>query len=209
MNLPQIRPLELARRTGPFDDSQWIFELKHDGFRAPAYVSDGACRLVSRRENVYKSFDALRTAIAQELHVKNAILDGEICCLDALGRSQFKQLLFRRGNPCFYAFDLLWLNGGDLRQRPLIERKRLLRRLIRPSAKHILYAHHVRTQGRELFNMVCSLDLEGIVCKRKDAPYSQPTRWVKVKNRNYTQVEGRHELFEGRSGGIRRTTRQR
>lgn len=58
---------------------------------------------MSRRENVHKSFDGLRTAIAQELHVKNAILDGEIVVLDALGRSQFKQLLFRRGNPCFYA----------------------------------------------------------------------------------------------------------
>jgi hypothetical protein len=70
---------------------------------------------VSRRDNVCKSFDVLRVAIAQELHVKDAILYGEIVCLDAVGRSMFKELLFRRGNPVFYAFDLLWLNGRDLR----------------------------------------------------------------------------------------------
>lgn len=196
MNLPQIKPLELTRRVETFDDGNWLFELKHDGFRALAYVSDGVCKLVSRRENVYRSFDSLRVTIAQEFRVRDAILDGEIVCLDSLGRSQFKELLFRRGNPVFYAFDLLWLNGCDLRQRPLLERKRLLRRLIWPSATHILYAHHVKTHGRELFKMVCCLDLEGIVAKRKDAPYSQPTRWVKVKNRAYAQIQGRDELFE-------------
>jgi bifunctional non-homologous end joining protein LigD len=196
MSLPHVKPLELARRVERFDDSQWIFELKHDGFRALAYVADGQCRLVSRRGNDYKSFDRLRDAMAHESHAKNAILDGEIVCLDAPGRSQFKELLFRRGNPCFYAFDLLWLNGRDLRQRPLLECKRLLRRLIRRTAKHILYVHHVKTHGRELLNMVCSLDLEGIVAKRKDAPYSQPIRWVKVKNRAYMQIQGRQELFE-------------
>lgn len=150
---------------------------------------------MSRRDNQYKSFAGLRDAIASELRVKNAILDGEIVCLDGMGRSQFQQLLFRRGEPIFYAFDLLWLNGRDLRQRPLLERKRRLRRLIRPGGR-ILFAHHVPFQGREVFKMACDLDLEGIVAKHKNAPYSQPTRWVKVKNRHYTRVEGRHELFE-------------
>jgi len=70
--------------------------------------------------------------------------------------------MFRRGNPVFYAFDLLWLNGRDLRQRPLLERKRILRRLIR-DGDHILYADHVKAQGKELFRMACGLDLEGIV----------------------------------------------
>lgn len=116
VNLPHIKPLELARRVEPFDHRDFIFELKHDGFRCIAYVSDGKCDLVSRRDNQYESFDGLREAIASELRVKNAILDGEIVCLDGFGRSQF-QLLFRRGEPVFYAFDLLWLNGRDLRQR--------------------------------------------------------------------------------------------
>jgi bifunctional non-homologous end joining protein LigD len=129
MALPNIKPLELSRRIEPFDDRDWIFELKFDGFRCLAYVEDGQCKLVSRRDNVYKSFDGLRAAIAQELRVEDAILDGEIVCLDTQGRSLFKELLYRRGNPFFYAFDLLWLNGRDLRQLPFLERKRMLRPL--------------------------------------------------------------------------------
>jgi ATP-dependent DNA ligase len=64
-----------------------------------------------------------------------------------MGRSIFKELLYRRGNPFFYAFDLLWLNGRDLRQLPVLERKRMLRRLIRDGG-HILYAHHVKARAR-------------------------------------------------------------
>jgi bifunctional non-homologous end joining protein LigD len=73
----------------------------------------------------------LQAAITGELRVTDAILDGEIVCLDAEGRSIFKEQLYRRGNPVFYAFDLLWLNGRDLRHLPLIERNRMLRTLIR------------------------------------------------------------------------------
>jgi bifunctional non-homologous end joining protein LigD len=198
--LPHVKPLELARRVEPFDDRNWLFELKHDGFRAVAYVSEAQCRLVSRRDNVYKSFDGLRAAIAQELRVKDAILDGEIVCLDALGRSQFKQLMFRRGNPVFYAFDLLWLNGRDLCQLPLLERKRMLRGVIL-GGHHVMYAQHIETQGRRLFKEICRMDLEGIVAKRRDGIYSASAKWVKIKNPNYTQREGRKELFEQRRSG--------
>ena len=121
--------MELARAAKPFDHPDWVFELKHDGFRAVAYIEQGKCRLVSRRDFQYKRFDKLCAAIGKELRVKDAILDGEIVCLDSAGRSIFTPLLFRRSeNPCFYAFDLLWLNGRDLRKQPLLERKRLLRR---------------------------------------------------------------------------------
>jgi ATP dependent DNA ligase domain len=114
-----------------------------------------------------------------------------------MGRSIFKELLYRRGNPVFYAFDLLWLNGRDPRQLPLLERKRMLRRLVRGS-KHcrLMYAHHVESLGRELFGMICGLDLEGIVAKHKDGLYLPSAKWIKIKNPNYTQAEGRHELFE-------------
>jgi bifunctional non-homologous end joining protein LigD len=67
------------------------------------------------------------------LRVKNAVLNGEIVCLGSAGRSMFKELLYRRGEPVFYAFDLLWLDGEDLRQLALLRRKKRLRRLIRPS----------------------------------------------------------------------------
>jgi len=108
----------------------WIFELKQDGFRGVAYVFEDQCKLVSRKNNAYKSFAPLQAAIARE-RVKDAILDGDIVCLDSDGRSLFKELLHRRGSPIFYAFDLLWLNGRDLRHLPLLERKRMLWDLIR------------------------------------------------------------------------------
>jgi len=109
--------LTLVRQ--PFDDPNFLFELKHDGFRALAYINDGRCELISRRRNSYKSFQELRDNLAK-LKVKNAVIDDEIVCLDSEGRSIFNELLSRRGYPIFYAFDLLYLNGRDLRQLPLM-----------------------------------------------------------------------------------------
>jgi bifunctional non-homologous end joining protein LigD len=132
--LPRITPIAPTRIRAPFDHQDWVFELKHDGFRALAYIEDGSCRLISRKQIQYKSFGGLATALAG-LHVDDAILDGEIVCLAADGRSQFRELMHgRRQDACFYAFDLLWHDGEDLRPLPLVERKRRLRRLIRGRA---------------------------------------------------------------------------
>ena len=126
--------------------------------------------------------------------------DGEICCLDQFGRSQFHQLLFRRAQPFFYAFDLIWLNGEDLRGIPLIARKKRLRKLILPrNGSRLLYLDHIEGNGTGLFAQACKFDLEGIVAKFAAGQYIASDRrrsWVKVKNPNYTQVEGREELFE-------------
>src|ERR1700674_3942777 len=100
-----------------------------DGFRALAHVGPDETRLVSRRGNVYKRFTELAAAIHIELNCE-AVLDGEIVCLNENGRPQFYDLLRRRGAPVLYAFDLLWLDGDDLRSRSLIERKRLLRSIV-------------------------------------------------------------------------------
>lgn len=159
----------------------------------------GGCTLISRKNYVYKSFSPLRAAIAGQLRVDDAVLDGQIICLDQDGRRQFKQLLYRRSNPVFYAFDLLWLNGRDLRQLPLLQRKKNLRHIIRKGKNaHLLYAEHIAARGTDFFRAVCDHDLEGIVAKHKDEPYSPSARWIKVKNPDYTQAEGRHELFESR-----------
>jgi bifunctional non-homologous end joining protein LigD len=79
--LPRIAPINPTRIAAPFDHEDWFFELKHDGFRALAYIEDGTCRLISRKQIVYKSFAALSTALAA-LPVSDAILDGELVCLD-------------------------------------------------------------------------------------------------------------------------------
>jgi len=93
--LPHIQPINPTRIAQPFDHLDWIFELKHDGFRALAYVEDGTCRLISRKQIIYKSFGALAAALA-DLPVANAILDGELVCLGADGRSQFIELMRKR-----------------------------------------------------------------------------------------------------------------
>ena len=127
-------------------------EIKFDGFRAIAYIEEGKCRLVSRKDHVYKSFRPLCDSIAR-LPVKSAILDGEIVCLDKFGRSVFDRLFYRQGTPYFYAFDLLWLNGRDLRSRPLLERKARLKQVI-PAGLQVLYSDHVERRGIELFELI-------------------------------------------------------
>src|SRR5213594_3415398 len=117
------------------------------------------------------------------------------------GWPNFRDLLFRRRQCIFIAFDLLWLNGKDLRALPLLERKAMLKKLLRRKRSRILYLDHVEADGPLLlFEQVVKMDLEGIVCKRKDSPYrvtEKPSRyWIKVKNARYSQLEGREELFK-------------
>ncbi len=193
--LPSISPSKLARSLEPFDDPAWLFELKHDGFRSLAYIGDGKCRLVSRHRNVYKSFETLRDALSS-LKAKTAILDGEIVALDTSGVSQFKGLLYRRGRAVFFAFDLVWLDGVDLRQTPLIERKKKLRKLIeRSQCSEVLYAQHIERNGKLLFEEVCERNLEGMVAKRRMSVYAEHG-WLKIKNTKYTQAEGRNDMFK-------------
>ena len=134
-----FQPMPLGRRAAPFDHPEWVFEVKHDGFRAIAYVKAGHCELVSRRGYVYKRFPALAEQIAEILDVQSAVLDGEIVCLDGHGKSRFKTLLYRRGTPYFYAFDILELQGKDLRALPLVTRKRHLKRIVPSAPSALLY----------------------------------------------------------------------
>jgi bifunctional non-homologous end joining protein LigD len=142
---------------------------------------------------VYTSIGGLFLASIQErsvakLRVENAIIEGEVICVDAKGVSQFNQLLSRRGEPVFYAFDLLWLDGEDLRQRPLIERKKRLARLVRAAkCSRLLYAQHIEQHGKGFFAEICARDLEGIVAKRKLGIYKDDAPgWLKLKNPTYS-----------------------
>ena len=195
-----LRPILLSRRAEPFDSDEFLFELKIDGFRALAHINAGQGQLISRNGNTFRGFVDLATWIAEHLHVESAVLDGEIACVNERGRPVFRDLLFRRRQCVFIAFDLLYLNGEDLRALPLIQRKTMLRRLLRRRRSRILYLDHVEGDGRLLFEQIVEMDLEGIVCKRKDSKYKvteKPSRyWIKVKNSRYSQLEGREELFE-------------
>ena len=134
--------------------------------------------------------------------IEQAVLDGEIVCVDDSGRPQFRNLLFHRGNPpCFFAFDLLTCDGHDLRTERLLDRKQELRRLLArsPVTSPLKYTEYIDGCGMVLFQRVCELDLEGVVAKQKSAPYiteREHSTWFKILNREYSQMQGREELFE-------------
>jgi hypothetical protein len=153
----------LARLHAAFDHTDWVFEPKLDGFRGLAYIAGGKGRLVSRHGNTFKSFPELTRSIPLALNVNEAILDGEIVHVGPDGRPLFYDLMRRRSPQHFYAFDLLWLNGCDLRALPLLERKRRLRGIIPRQPSPVLYVDHVAERGVDLFAAAC--DLEGIVAK--------------------------------------------
>src|SRR5215831_17028929 len=181
-------PLVLKRRAAAFDDPDWLFELKYDGFRALLEIDAAGARLMSRNCNRFKHLDPLAAALANRLCVKDAILDGEITCADKTGRPIFIEMLRGRHPVCFVAFDLLWLNGEDLRPLPLVERKARLRRLLRRPSNHIIAeALAIEGRGKALFAAVEAHNLEGIVAKQKSDPYRRGIKWLKVLNAAYSQ----------------------
>jgi bifunctional non-homologous end joining protein LigD len=192
-----FQPMPLSRKPAPFDHPEWVFELKYDGFRSLAIIQNGRCELISRNGHPFNSFDSLRRHLTVAVSGRT-LLDGEIVCLDKRGRPQFRDLLFHCGEPCFFAFDLLMSDGKDIRSERLTDRKQELRRLIlRVPESRMRYVDHVEQHGTALFQRVCEMDLEGIVAKHSLAPYTtERTTWFKIKNRNYSQMQGREELFE-------------
>lgn len=199
--LPCFSPLELGRAREPFDHSEWIYELKYDGFRALLYLDQGEARLVSRKGITYTRFGDLTAELAETIRIRNAVLDGEIVCLDAKGRPQFDQLFYRRGTPAFVVFDLLWLNGRDYRPEPLLFRKCTLATIISSGSPCLLNAQYVLERGVDLYRLTCERDLEGIVAKHGQAPYApiaHRSPWLKIKNPKYTQMPSRWEHFERR-----------
>jgi bifunctional non-homologous end joining protein LigD len=196
--LPRIQPVAPKRIQAPFDHTEFVFELKMVGWRCLAYIEDRTCRLISRKQNQLKSFGPLTAALAR-LKVQNAIIDAEVVCLDAKGKSVFLDLKRpRKANAILYAFDLLWLNNEDLRNLSLIERKLRLRQLIRASRnRSLLYASHMERHGVRLFQAICEQDCEGIVGKYKRGTYTTaPTSWVNILNPSYSQMRGRDEMSE-------------
>jgi len=193
--LPRITPIVSTRIRAAFDDRDFVWALKFDGWRCMVYLEKGNCELMSRNGNTYKSFTRLAKAVAG-LKVEDAIIDAEVVCLDGEGKSVFLDLMRKRkAEATLYAFDLLWHDGEDLRHLPLLGRKRRLQRLLK-GQNWCLYAEHF-DKGTALFQAAYDKDLEGVVAKHKLAPYSStPHSWFKVLNPNYTQKRGRKDLFD-------------
>ena len=183
-------------REEPFSREDWIFELKYDGYRLLAERQGRDAYLRSRSgKDLTATFPEIARAV-RGLPYEGLVLDGEVVVNDAEGRPSFS-MLQRRGlilnrddalrasvelPSVYYAFDLLGVEGLDLRGLPLLERKRLLRELL-PSAGPIRYADHIPEKGQEMYAQVEAMGLEGIVGKKADAPYrgGRSKSWIKVR----------------------------
>jgi bifunctional non-homologous end joining protein LigD len=194
--LPHVDPITLVPREDPFDDPAWLFEPKYDGFRGVLYSSSLGCEIRSRRDNRLKRFVDLWDRVSGVLHGREAILDGEIVSLNRQGKPVFHHLLRGQGFLAFAAFDLLWLDGIDLRTRTLAERKTLLSNLLPEDTGPLYKILTIEEYGRALYGAIKRMDLEGIVAKRVSDRYAPGITWYKIRNPGYSQNEGRGDLFQ-------------
>lgn len=193
--MPEMPPVALATLAeNPSSDPSWIFEIKWDGIRTLARVKGGKVQLWSRaKRDITPEFPEL-WPMASVVNRREALLDGEVVVLDKAGRSDFQRLQSRMGvrNPSpqlrsavpviYYVFDILYCDGYDLRQVPLIERKEFLKGIIDPGGV-VRYSDHQVGEGAKLFALASEQHLEGIVGKQAASPYpgGRTTTWLKFK----------------------------
>lgn len=165
----------------------WVYELKFDGYRVEAIKQGESVRLISRNEkNLTEAFPAVRDAVAT-IRAKSAVLDGEVVAIDDQGRPSFQALqhrtLLAAGHRLvYYAFDLLHLDGRDLADAPLHQRKRALEKILRGS--RVLFSAELKGTAKQVVEGVKRLELEGVVAKRRDSRYEPANRsgaWLKVQ----------------------------
>ncbi len=182
-----IKPMMAKLTDGPFDNDDWIFEIKWDGYRAVAEVKDGHVSLYSRAG---KSFAAKYKPVVESLKQlgQNAVLDGEIVVLNEEGYATFQQLQNYQNTPTehlyYYVFDLLYLDGEDLRNLPLLERKKRLESILQEDLPAVRYSDHVVAQGTAFFKEAQRKQIEGIMAKLASSPYrtgARSSEWLKIK----------------------------
>lgn len=182
----EVVPMLATLADEPFDDANWIFEIKWDGYRALAYCDGRHVKLVSRNLTPFtEKYHPISNAL-KELKYK-AVFDGEIVAVDEKGLAVFQFLQNWQNTPVhlqYFIFDILWLNGYDLTQLPLIERKRILKEILPPDDKVIKYSDDVTGDGKEFFKLALSQGLEGIMAKKANSIYQTGKRtenWLKIK----------------------------
>jgi bifunctional non-homologous end joining protein LigD len=213
-----IKPMLATLVDEPFSDPEWIYESKWDGVRAVCYIKDGQARFVSRNEKEMGFRYPELSGIADFIEADQCILDGEIVALDEAGKPSFQLLQSRLGlkdeqeierlskelPAVYYAFDLLYHDGYDIKPAALIDRKSLLKRIIRRN-KRLRYSSHIAGKGIEFYNEAARAGLEGIMAKHKLSAYleDRSSEWLKVKTvlrqevviGGYTDPRGTRPLF--------------
>ncbi|MFU1857018.1 DNA ligase D [Sphingobacterium sp. NGMCC 1.201703] len=200
-----IEPMLATLVDKPFDNEDWVYEVKWDGYRAVAFMNKGKVELKSRNdksfnEKFYPIYDKLK-----ELEL-DAILDGEIVVLSDSGTANFGSLQNWRseadGDLVYYVFDILWYKGQNLKDLTLLERKTILKEIL-PAGNSILVSEHFETSGTQFLEEARKLGLEGIMAKRKDGIYHVHNRskdWLKIKaNKRQEVVIGGYTLNDDSS----------
>src|ERR671910_989146 len=183
-----IEPCHPTLREEAPSGERWMHEIKFDGYRTQAHLRSGRPAMYTRRGHYWtQRFRPIADALAA-LPAEDLILDGEAVVADSRGIPDFGLLHAdlaggRKDRLLCYAFDLLYLDGFDLRGAPLVERKRLLAELLADASERILYTEHLEGDGPEIQERACVMGLEGIVSKQQDAPYrsGRVESWIKVK----------------------------
>lgn len=181
--------LAMLQEEAPKGDS-WLHEIKYDGYRIQARLDGGSVQLLTRKGLDWTHRFASIANALKELKTGAALIDGELIVQDSNGHSSFSGLQAdlksgRKDRMAYFVFDLLYLDGADLRGAALTERKKLLRELIGhlPESSRIRFSDHIQHDGQEMLGQACRMGLEGIVSKRQDLPYisGRGPHWVKSK----------------------------
>jgi len=214
-----IHPMLASVTEKTFDNPDWLFEIKWDGYRAVSFIADGTVRLVSRNQNdLTPRYPELRE-LPKFVKAQNAILDGEVVVLDEQGRSSFSLMQQRTGIRAhgrrvapqqhlpilYYVFDLIYLDGYDLRRVNLEDRKRVLKQILNSSDIVRYSDHYPGEQGTALFEVAKQKGLEGILAKKRNSCYEErrTSEWLKIKITRtidcviggYTDPEGTRQFF--------------
>ncbi|HEY8423407.1 MAG TPA: DNA ligase D [Clostridia bacterium] len=185
-----VQLAKLADR--PPESEDWLFEIKYDGYRIVAFVEDGSARLISRGgKDFTKHFEPIAQSLEKWAAGRAMVLDGEVVIIDSQGRTDFQALQNYMKDPkgkslTYIIFDLLALDGADLRDYPLIQRKEMLSDLMKDAPKNLYFSRHVLGNGKQNLEAACRLNMEGIVGKKINSKYTGTRNgdWVKIKCSN-------------------------
>ena len=193
------------------EGDEWLYELKYDGYRIVAYLEGSSVRLITRNGSDFtKRFRDVADSLAGWAAGRAMVLDGEMVVTDAAGRTDFQALQNYMRNPggqnlTYIVFDLLALDGADLREQPLIARKETLEALMKDCPKNLLYSQHIKGSGKEFFQAACQANLEGTVGKKADSVYSgtRSGNWIKLKcDTRQEFVIGGYTLSDKKTSGV-------
>ena len=143
------------------------------------------------------------------MRCERAVLDGEVASSSRTAAVTFYKLMFRRVWPYFMAFDVLWLDGKDLRNLPPYLTQRALAGIMPRVESRVRLVEHVKGRGVDFFRAACDHDVEGVVAKWRGGTYQigAKTSWLKIRNPEYSQWDGRRDLFDARTDNATRRTR--